>query len=378
MDQFFVSERIRIRPRQITHIRRFLPSAITRMNVKIGDEVAPNEVLAEGKISVGFRVVNLAKELDVSPKEAPEYLKRDLGKNIFKDELLASKKGIFGLSEKIILSPDDGILEFYDEKTGALRIKLFPKTVKLACGVWGIVDDIDEGKGQVIIRTAANFIFGVLGSGKEREGTLNVIGSKEVLIGSRQLEETMRGQIIVGGSVIFEDGLEKANELGIAGIISGGIDAKNYKSIAGGWNIDHKHFADIGFSVVVTEGFGSVPIGDDVFDFMQKSHGSFSILDGNRNTLILPCVEQNCMIDIRKTKLPPGLFVESAPEPVVVPLKLKQKVRIIGADNFGEQGMVESIDKMPTKMQSGITSTMVTVVNKSKKMRVCYQNLEAI
>ncbi|MFA5933399.1 MAG: hypothetical protein WCV81_04020 [Microgenomates group bacterium] len=378
MDAIFVNKRTRIISDQITHIKRFLPSAISSISVRVGDEVAPNEILAEGKSAAGFRMINLAEELGVSPNEALKFIKRPLGKNIYKDELLASRSGIFGLGEKILLSPDDGILEFYDEKTGALRIKLFPKTVKLACGVWGIVDDIDETKGEITIRTSATLIYGVLGSGKEREGTLNVFGSNEVLVGSRQLEETMRGQIIVGGSVVFADGLEKAAEYGIAGIISGGIDAKNYKSIANGWNIYKKHWADIGLSVLITEGFGSVPMGPDIFSILQKNHGYFSIIDGNRNLLILPATSQNSMIYIRKTKLPKTSFIEGEPELTLSNLEIKQRVRIIGAADFGKQGVVESIDKTPTKLPSGLTSVLVTVNTGNKKIRVCYQNLEII
>jgi len=378
MDQIFINARTRIVADQITHVRRTLPSAITKVSVKIGDEVAPNMILAEGKITAGFRVVNLAKELGVGIQEALKFISRPLGSNIFCGELLATKKGIFGLGEKIILSPDDGILDYYDEKSGILRIKLFPKTVKLACGVWGIVDDIDETKGVITIRTAASFIYGVLGSGKEREGILNVVGSKEVLVGSRQLEQTMKGQIIVGGEIVFADGLEKAVEYGVNGIVSGGINAKNYKSVAGGWNIYNRHWADIGFSILITEGFGSVPMGDDIFSVLQKNHGNFSILDGNLNRLILPSVSQNCMIYIRKTKLPKSPIIDSGPGLKLVKLELKQNVRIIGPDNFGLQGWVEAIDKVPTKMPSGVSSILVTVGAGNKKIRVCYQNLEII
>lgn len=378
MDEIFVNRRIRVAIDKITHVRRNLPSTVTKINVKVGDEVAPNHILAEGKYSVGFRIINLAKELGVNPKEAIKFVTRPLGSNIFSGELLASKKGVFGLGEKILLSPDDGILEYYDEKMGVLKIKLFPKIAKLACGVWGIVDEVNEAKGIIVIRTAASFIYGVLGSGKEREGILNVIGSKEVLVGSRQLEKTMKGQIIVGGGVIFADGLEKAIEYGITGIISGGIDAKNYKSVAGGWNIFKKRWADVGLSILITEGFGSVPMGDDIFDFLQRNHGNFCILDGNRNRLILPSSSQNSMIYIRKTKLPENSFVEVDQELFAERLQLKQQVRIIGSENFGKQGIVEAIDRISSKLPSGVISTLVTVDTKKKKIRVCYHNLEII
>lgn len=378
MNKIVVNMRTRISRDGVIHIKRTIPSSTGMINVKIGDEVTPHNILAEGKKSAGFRTVNLADELHVSPKEAPDFFKRAMGNNIFKDELLAVKEGIFGLGGQVILSPADGILDYYDEKTGRLRIKLFPKTVKLACGVWGIVEEIDEVKGTIIIKTMASLVYGVLGSGRERGGTLNVIGSSEVLVGSRQLEETMRGQIIVGGEIVFADALEKAVELGIAGIISGGINAKEYKSIAGGWNIHKKHWSDIGLSLLVTEGFGSIRVGDDIFPLLQQNNGKFSIIDGNRNRLILPRDDESCMIDIRKTKLPKESFIERQPELGLAELQLGQRVRIISQDYLGDQGTVEAIDKSLSKLPCGIYSTLVVVDTKSRKIRTAYQNVEII
>ncbi len=378
MNKFFVNMRMRISKDEVIYIQRTLPSATEVINVKIGDEVTPHDILAEGKKASGFRTVNLANELHVSSLEAPKFLKRAMGNNIFKDELLASKEGIFGLGGNILLSPVDGILDYYDDKTGRLRIKLFPKNIKLVCGVWGVIEEIDEAKGMITIKTMASLVYGVLGSGKSREGTLNVIGSKEVLVGSRQLEQTMRGQIIVGGEVVFSDGLEKAVELGIAGIISGGINAKDYKAIAGGWNIYNKQWSDTGLSLLITEGFGSIHMGEDIFSLLQQSNGKFSIIDGNRNRLILPSDDNSCMIYIRKTKLSRDSFVERLPELNMVDLQIGQKVRIVGQDYLGYQGIVEAIDKTVSQLPSGICSTIVLVNTKSKKIRTAYQNLEII
>lgn len=378
MNKLLVNVRTRISLNEVIHIRRMLPSSTGNINVKIGDEITPGDILAEGKKPAGFWTVDLAKELHVNPKEASKFLNCSVGNNIFKDELLASKEGIFGLGKKIILSPTDGIVDFYDENTGRLQIKLAPKTVKLASGVWGIIEEIDDTKGVIIIKTMASLIYGVLGSGKEREGTLNIISSKETLVGSRQLEETMRGQIIIGGEIVFSDALEKAMEFGIAGVVSGGINAKDYKAIAGGWNIYHKQWSDVGLSLLITEGFGSIHMGDDIFPLLVQNNGKFSIIDGNRSRLILPSDQQDCMIAVRKTKLPKGFFVEAQPDVTALELQLKQRVRLIGPDYFGSQGIVEAIDRTPTKLPSGIISTLVVVNCKSRKVRVAYQNIEII
>lgn len=378
MNQIFINSRIRIQKNQVVQIERSLPTAIGKINVKTGDEVAPDFILAEGKKSSGFGTINLAEELGVDPKEGLKYLRREMGRNIFKDELLAEKEGVMGLNKKIILSPTDGILDYYDPEAGRLKIKLFPKTVKLACGVWGIIEEVDEGRGIVIIKTMASLIYGVMGSGKEREGTLNVLGSKEVLVGSRQLEATMRGQVIIGGEIIFADGLEKAIEMGIVGIVSGGINAKDYKGMVGGYNISRRQWSDVGLSLVITEGFGSVHMGDDIFSLFSQNHGKFSIIDGNRNKIILPVDDNGCMADIRRTKLPKKIFVEALPAQNSTKLEIGQRIRIISEDYLGTQGVIEAIDKTPSKLSSGACTIMVTIDCGSRKIRSAYQNLEII
>ena len=379
MNQLFGSYRLRIEKNKIIHIRRRLINAKGQIKVSVGQEVCPQDVVAEGHTCSGFRTIHLAAELKVSRKKADGYLMRQIGQNIYQGELLAMKKDFLGLSKQLILSPVDGVIETYDHQNGNLKIQLTPKTIRLVSGVYGIVDAIDEVTGTVLIRTMANMVYGVLGSGKEREGLLKILGPSDMLTSSKQIPSQAQGRIVVAGGLVFMAALEKALDVRLNGIISGGINASDYRSMAGGqWNIWHKHWSDVGLSLMVTEGFGAAPIGEDIFSLLQNYNESFVMLDGNRSRLILPINEQNSMIYIRKTGLPTKLQADPSPEVGLWPIREGVRVRIVSTPFLGLQGKVEAIDQTLTKLPSGLETYLVTVGSGSRKIRVPYSNLEVM
>lgn len=386
MDQMYVNSRMRVFKDKVLHVKRRLSPLKSAIYVQEGQEVSISDVLGEGQGPTGFRTINLAKELGVSPKKASSFLKRPLGQIIYQGELLAKTEAFWGLRKKLLLSPVDGIVDFYDDKTGGLRIKLLPKRTKLISGVYGIVDHVDYGKGVITLRTRATLIYGVFGVGKEREGILKILGSKDSLISSKQILPQMSGQVLVGGSIVFLDALEKSVSLGINGFISGGIDLKDYQAIGGsdplkaGINFfsSAKKWSDVGLTVMITEGFGSIQIGDDIFSVLKEYDGKFVILDGNLARLILPNQTPDSMMYIRRVKLPEVIEPETLPESGLAAVKAGAVVRVLTTPFLGMQGEVETIDKTVTRLPSGIVTWMVTVSTPQRKIRVPYQNLEVI
>lgn len=84
------------------------------------------------------------------------------------------------------------------------------------------------------------------------------------------------------------------------------------------------------------------------------------------------------MIDIRKVKLPMGLGVEPTSIMKNVQLKAGLAVRVIAPALLGIQGVIETIDNSPTKIASGVSTYLVTVVTRQQKLRVPFENLEVL
>ncbi len=377
-----VPSRLRVERDIVTRVVRVLKGKGS-LNVRIGQQVAPDELIGSSTIASGFRTLNLSNLLSVPPKEVEKYLTRKLNQRIYKGELLAFKKGWLLSGKRIVISPTDGVLDFINPKTGELKIVFLPKKVDLPAGVFGFVENVDFVRGQVIIRTLVSRVNGIFGSGRIRDGILRVLGKKDSLISKNEIQQKFDGQILVGGSLFFKDAMAASISVGVNAIITGGINAGDYKGIAGGrLTFPRKLDNDIGMGVVVCEGFGSAPLGDDIFGILSEYEGKFVFIDGNKALILLPSFSSASLTKIKNTQLPSlqgnelggsGNYQMESKE-----VKIGLKVRVIGSSYLGEQGKVLSIDSTLTLLPSGIKAYMVTVETGRRKLQVPVANLEVI
>lgn len=372
--------RKRIEKGIVTRVMRALKGK-GQLNVRKGQEVVPEEIIGSATVSAGFRILNLSRELQAAPETCEKYLTKNLGQRIYKGELLAYKKGLL-FGKKVVISPTDGILDFLNNKTGELRITFMPKQARLPAGVYGIVEDVDYERGEVSIRTEVNIIYGVLGSGRPRDGILHILGKKDDLVGKGRIEAKYDGAILAGGSLFFKEAISTAISAGVSGIISGGINAEDYKAMANGRLIfPRKLDNDVGISIVVCEGFGLAPLGGDIFDMLSQYEGRFIFIDGNKALINLPASTQSSLVKVKNTQLPAiqksgSTNIEHIK--VEAELQLGMKVRIIGNSYFGEQGEIKAIDDSLTLLASGIKDYLVTVETARRKIQVPVANVEVI
>lgn len=349
------------------------------INVSPNQQVSPSDIIGTAQISPGFRTVNLSKLLGVAPKDISKYLKKSLGQKIYRGELLAYRKKWLLGGEKVVTSPSDGVLDFLNTGTGELRMAFLPQKADLPAGVFGIVEEVDKDKGKVVIKTQASILHGIFGSGRVRDGMLRIICKRDELISKSFISSKHGGEVIVGGSLIFKDAISDAISAGISGIITGGINAKDYKGMAGGRIVFPKKLEnDIGVSIVACEGFGSIPIGEDIYEILQKYDGKFVSIDGNKGIIILPSFESDSIEKVKKTQLPLQDSLINSVDAEAVEIRAGVKVRIVGNSFAGEQGRVTALDKTETLLLSGIKAILATIETERRKIKVPVANLEVI
>lgn len=375
MDQFSAWARQRTGNRIITHISRDLANA-DKLKISIGQIVEPHDILGEMVVNSGFTSINLAKELQVSAAQVKKYLTRPVGSTFYKGELLGLNKGFLGMKERVVTSPSDCILEEVDDKTGEVRLKFLPKKLPVFAGMFGIIDQISD-QGEVLIRTLASVVFGLFGCGRQRFGELKLLGGKDSLTTKSQITSNYKGQILICGGLILSDGLREAVECEVAGIVTGGMNAKDIKATCGSINSQKQIASDIGSSLLVTEGFGAVPIGDDIFDCLKAHEGHFVFIDGNYHKLLLPAREPDSIISIRKAILPIGKGF-GLPKLVSSTLSQGARVRVIWPPFMGYQGSIVAIDSVPTLLESGVSSILATVEMSFRKIKVPITNIELV
>lgn len=371
----FAPARVRVEKDTVTRVTRVLKGK-GKLNVSVGQQVTPPEIIGEAGISSGFRTLNLARLLSVSPHNVDRFLVPKMHQRIYKGELLALKKGWLLGGKKVVTAPADGVLDFLNTETGELKINFLPKNAKLPAGVYGIVESVDGERGQVVIRTQVCRIHGMFGSGHSRDGTLHILRKKDDLIGKSEIQTSYEGHVLVGGGLFFKDTISAAISSGVNGLISGGIDAGDYRGMAGGRLVfPRKLDNDIGISVVVCEGFGSIPIGDDIFKVLSEYDGKFVFIDGNKGVISLPSPHSSSLAKVRGTKLSDSEIFQSKD---MMELKTGLKVRIVGNSYSGEQGKLAAIDESLTLLPSGLRACLATIETARRKLQVPVANLEVI
>lgn len=359
----------------VTRVKRILRGKGT-LSVQEGQEVTPDAILGTATVSAGFRKLNLCTELQVSPTEAEKLLKRKVGEKIYRGELLACKKGWFLSGGKTVISPTDGILDFLDSKTGELKISFLPKKVDLPAGVYGVVEEVEAQRGKVVIRTVVDRVLGVFGSGRGRDGILHIIGRCDELVSRTSVTSKYNGYILAGGSSFFKDAISASISAEVSGIITGGLDAQDFRGMAGGrLTFPRKLDNDIGVSIVACEGFGSVTMASDIYEILSRYEGKFVFIDGNKAVIDLPLATSACMAKVKSTSLPPE---EKEYAGRISELKAGLKVRIVGSSYLGEQGKLIKIDSAPTILPSGIRTILATIETARRKIQVPVANLQII
>lgn len=372
--------RLRVEKDVVTRVMRVLRGK-GDISATSGQQVAPEDILGSATVSAGFRSLSLSSILSVPPQDVEKFLVRKIGQRIYKNELLALKEGSFFGGKKTVTSPTDGVIDFLNNNTGELKIAFLPRKVDLPAGVYGIIESADSQKGQVVIRTQASRIHGMFGSGRFRDGILHILGKKEDLISKTVIESKFDQYILVGGSMFFKDAISAAISNGINGLITGGINAKDYKGMAGGRLLfPKKLYNDIGVSVVVCEGFGSVPIGEDIFSLLAQYEGKFVFIDGNKALISLPSYSSASLTKVKNTILPEAIggLEDTDNTKGVADLSLGLKVRVIGNSYFGEQGKILAIDESLCLLPSGVKDYLATVETARRKIQVPVANLEVM
>ncbi|MEK7617123.1 MAG: hypothetical protein AAB414_03645 [Patescibacteria group bacterium] len=371
----FVQRRVRIEKDIIARIYRTLPGK-GKLSVALGQEVIPEEIIGTGQFSSGFRILNLSNLLEVPPGEIKKYLTKQINSRIYNGELLAYKKGWLLKKARVVTCPVDGILDFINEEVGEIRITRLPEKMNLPAGVYGVIEAFDQNLGQVVIRTQVSRIYGLCGTGKMRDGILHVLTKKYDLAGRSMISAKFDGSILVNGSLISKDTIMAGISDGVNGIITGGINASDYKSIAGGRLIFPKKLEnDIGISIVVCEGFGAQALGEDIYELLSTFEDRFIQLDGNSATVNLPSYQSSCMNRIRKHKLSDDQTL-SLTDTQLVDLKIGARVRVVGPSYSAEQGQIISIDKSKTLLSSKVSAYLVTIETARRKIRVPANNVE--
>ena len=326
--------------------------------VKVGDSVTPDTIVARTELPGMLQSVKVADRLGVEPDETPGLMKVQIGDSIEKGDLIAETKGIFGRFFRTeVRSKTSGKVEFLSPATGNLGIREAPIPVERNAYIRGVISEVIPEEG-VVVQCEGAFIQGIFGVGGERLGEIAIAKSApENPLTAEDLDESHRGKIVVGGVKVTLEALRKALDVGIVGIVCGGVVDRDLMDFLAealnspGYDIGVAITGQeaIPFSLMLTEGFGSIHMAERTFNLFKSLEGQLASLNGA--TQIRAGVIRPEVIVPFNADSTSGASLKDTPSDSGQ-LRVGTSIRIIREPYFGLLGAVSSLPAELTQIES--------------------------
>lgn len=367
---------LQISQRVLHSSRRILPIPGDVL-VKVGDRVTSQQIVAQTFMPGDVTPINIANQISVAPSEVPACMLFEAGDEIQTGDTLARSNGIFGFFKSETKAKTAGTIESISHVTGQVILRGAPLPIQVRAYQAGIVKEVIPNQG-VVIESEVSFLQGILGIGGEAYGTIQLAcqNSQDRLEASL-LNESMRGKIIIGGARMTGEAVKRGIEIGVAAIISGGMDDEDLKEILGyDLGVAVTGSENIGTTLIITEGFGDIAMADRTFKLFKECEGSEAAVNGTtqiragvmRPEIVIPRSENSTPSDSDGSNAATHGILE-----------LGVPVRIIRDPYFGLLG---EVGELPTELQtleSGSQSRVLEVVLPTgKKVIVPRANVELI
>lgn len=344
----------------LTTIRRerLLP-APGQVLVGPGEMVGPTDAVARCQLPGEVRVLDVSRALGVERERVAKYMRKAVDDTVKAGDVLAAPGGPLGRLKRSFRSPLEG--QIVEIRGGLVLVESPATNFELRAHIKGQVTNVMPNRG-VVISASGMLIQGMWGNGGEAEGVLKIVVDSPVKpLRSRSIDVSCHGTVVVGGRILDGQVLEQALEARVRGVIAGSVSAELCPFLK-----------LLPFPVLITEGFGSLPMSQQVFDLLQANAGREAMLSADTQTR-------------RGAKRPEVLIPLRADEEVpreeanMNPLKIGDQVRALRAPYLGVMGIVAELPSMSETVESGAQLPVaVVVLEDEKQVLIPLANLELI
>jgi hypothetical protein len=318
--------------------------------------VESTQVVARTNLPSGFRIVAVARLLDVSTAEVESYLQVKLGDIVRQGDVIARRSGLLGRSVK---SPIDGVVTA--RGGGRVLIEGQPTPFELHAYIPGTVLHVTNNR-QVVIETSGVLIQGTWASGGESTGVLkDVVRRAGGPLRARSIDASCHGAILVAGVTRHREALQRAEDVEARGIVTGGLSS------------DLVSFAEqLSIPVIVTEGIGDVPMIGAIFRLLKENEGKEASLSGQvgsrwgaeRPEIIIPKPDSTAPVD--EPERGGGITVGT-------------RVRIVRAPHMGTVGEVVGLPWYARRIETGARARCADVdIGQDEHVSIPLVNLDVL
>jgi hypothetical protein len=193
-------------------------------------------------------------------------------------------------------------------------------------------------------------------------------------ISAGRITGDLKGKIVAGGSYLSLEAYRKAERCGLAGIVVGGFHYHELEPILGyTLGVAITGSEDLATPLVVTEGFGRIPMGERTFELLKSLAGRFASINGAtqiragviRPEIVIPLAGEDLTGRSRDISASGGMRAGSL-------------VRVIRAPYFGKIGKVASLPAELREMESETRVRVAEIEIDGDRYLIPRANLEMV
>ncbi|MEY3143338.1 MAG: hypothetical protein RLY21_1831 [Planctomycetota bacterium] len=365
---------LKVSARATYRARRQLP-VHGEVLVKAGDMVKARDVVARTFIEGEVTPVAVASQLGVPAGDLASLMLVKPGDAVTAGQPLARSKGIFGLGKKEVASPAAGTVESISTTTGQMILRGAPIPVEVKAYIDGRVAEVFAGEGA-LIETDAAFVQGIFGVGGETVGAIRVACARhDQPLDAALIKADMKGMVVVGGARVTAAAVKAAQAVGVAAIVSGGIDDADLREILGyDLGVAITGTEKIGLTIVITEGFGDIAMAERTFALLKGFEGREASVNG-ATQIRAGVMRPEIVLARRAGDAEPA----QGARPEEGALEIGTQVRLIRDPHFGLLGTVSALPSEPAVLGSGSKARVLEVkLGDGRSVTVPRANIELI
>jgi hypothetical protein len=322
--------------------------------VRNGDAVEPMHIVAQAVEPADFRIIDVARELDIPIKKTQQYLKVTRGDSIAEGDILATRGGIGG---RVCRAPISGAI--IGSGRGRLLLEADPQPIQINALVPGMIVETWLAEG-VLIESVGAMIQATWGNGKEAYGTLRlVVRSPRIPLQAKHINPAAQGKILIGGSSVDAATLEYAAELQVRGIIVGSIQPSLIPLTQ-----------SLELAVIATEGMGDTPMCNAIFEMLQSLDGRNAAVSGKM---------------VQRWKMQRPFIVVPMPTQAgrsinaEAPIEVGNRIRVLRGQYAGMSGTVSDLSPNVFQLATGARVRGVKAnLGGNESVLIPYANLERL